>query len=850
MGLPAALVCLLALPFHPFWPDYEAARRGLLLIAAGVMAMTARRWWRDRPDAAQLALLGLAGWHLVRSIDVPNASLGLHKGMVWFALAVVYGWARGRKPDEWLRAGVLAGVAVSAYGTAQALGVTQSLHAMLWEQNPEPTTWSTAWLWLQSFLGFDSGTPVSTLGNLNFASEFVGVASAGAAVLLNRAGRGRLVWAALALGAAYLVVNGSRSGLVALPLACVLVLAQPGEPARRRLVVVSALLAGVGFGLLGHVARGGEPAETTQAQAAESGVARPSTVAVRLLIWESCADMAAERPLLGHGAGQFAVDYPRFRSQREIELSSTGPGGPRSFAVAPKTAHNDHLEILVETGIPGLLLWWWFALAVLRTALRSGPAAAAPWVALLALTLVRSPLGNAPVVVLAVGYAGSLRSSSEGNPAGWPLSGGMLVGGLVAAWIGLGALMSQTAWAAYPRAARFDLGDAVRAEAVQRALSWASSDSDLLSLRLRRRVAAGKAGQRLRAEDVDADLDALAALDPHDTTTLLLRADAANQLGQPGRALGLLAQLYELDPGDPEAALLEAVIHTEQGQPAAAVVALYRAPYPRLRPNLSATFANLAAVAETRGRPAAEGLILRAESAFVAAVDALEVDPQSANALQKISAFSKLLLDEAGVRDDLRPVLLGALSYADSAPDKAIQLGRGALRSGLHLSEPHRRLPRRAARAAARVSGVATGPRRLTLRRFLRGLGKGRRPPPVDRAAPSCSAGRRARGWAWPPPPAPRARTRGRGVATPSRVACSPSVCNRSSEGNARRVPSYITLSSSALARRTHSDSSRMWTRGRFSAHSRRRWLSVSRMGGAGIWRADSILGCAPRMSG
>ena len=28
MGLPAALVCLLALPFHPFWPDYEAARRG------------------------------------------------------------------------------------------------------------------------------------------------------------------------------------------------------------------------------------------------------------------------------------------------------------------------------------------------------------------------------------------------------------------------------------------------------------------------------------------------------------------------------------------------------------------------------------------------------------------------------------------------------------------------------------------------------------------------------------------------------------------------------------------------------------------------------------------------------
>lgn len=690
-GLPAALLCLLALPFHPFWPDYETARRGLLLICAGAVAIAGRRWFSGRPDAGTLLLLALAAWHLVRSIGVANPALGVNKGMVWAALAIVYSWGRGRRSEEWLGAGLFTGLVVSAYGLVQALGLPLALHRALWEQSPDPTTWSPAWLWLQSFLGFDEAAPVSTLGNLNFASELAALGSSAAAVVLVRNDRWRLAWAALAVGAAYLVVNGSRSGLVALPLACLFALAQPGERTRRRLLMLTAVLAGVGTGTLGHLVRtGGADEPTGSSSAATAPAARPSTVEVRLRIWESCAAMAAERPVLGQGSGQFPVDYPRFRSQREIELSTVGLEGPRSFAAAPRTAHNDHLEILVETGVPGLLLWWAFLAVALRTALRSGTAAAAPLVALLVLTLVRSPMGNAPVAALAIGYAGSLRPRAAGAPAAWPVAAAGVVFGALAIWLGLGAVISQTIWAADPRAARFELGSETRREAVDGALRWSGSDPDLLSLRLRRRVEASRTSG-LRAADVDADLDALATLDPYDTATLLLRADAANLLGQPGRALSLLEQLHALDPGDPLAALLEAVIHTEQGRPAAAIVALYRAPYPRLRPGLSTTFADLAAVAQAHGRPAAEVLTLQAESAFVAAVDALAADAQSEAAMSKTLAFGKLLVD-AGVTDDVRPLLLGALTFEATNPERAARLGEGALQRGLELTGPHRRL--------------------------------------------------------------------------------------------------------------------------------------------------------------
>ena len=48
--------------------------------------------------------------------------------------------------------------------------------------------------------------------------------------------------------------------------------------------------------------------------------------------------------LLGHGTGQFRYEYPRYRSEREIDLSTDG----WRFHALPRTAHNDPLEILAD----------------------------------------------------------------------------------------------------------------------------------------------------------------------------------------------------------------------------------------------------------------------------------------------------------------------------------------------------------------------------------------------------------------------------------------------------------------------------------------------------------------------
>lgn len=690
--LPAALVCLLALPFHPFWPDFEAARRGLLLICAGVLTLGARRWIGGKPDACGLALLSLAVWHGLRTIDTPNPALGIQASLEWLALWATFTWARRHRPEDWLRAGLIAGLLVSGYGLLQALGAMESLHRAMWQQDPDPPSWSAGWLWLQSFAAHGDTDPVSTLGNRNVASEFVSVSSAAAAVLLGRSNRWRLPLVTLAVGACYLIVNQSRSGMIALPVAVAFVLAQQGTGRRGRLLVIAAVLAGTGSGILGHLIQT-ENATPEAETASESANARPSTIEVRLLIWQGCAKLVAERPLLGHGAGQFAVHYPRVRDQREIDLSTTGPDGPRSFDAAPRSPHQDHLEVLVETGSVGLSLWWTAMAIVLWTAFRCGPAAAAPLVALLITTLVRSPMGNAPAAVLAIGYAGSLRASQKAARAGWPTTVAAIATAALSVWVGVGALMSQTEWASYVRDLRFPGHGRPAAEALDRALGWAGSDTVLRAQRLRLRVdQARRAGEPLRPRDVDEDLDALAALAPYDTSGLLLRAHTAHQLGQPGRSLRLLAQLHELDPRDPAAAVLEATIHMEQGRAAESVAALYRDPHPQLRDRLVRTLAELAEEAERRRRPPAEVLTYRAESAFVAAVDALLIDLDSQESLQRVTEFTGLLLSE-GIEDDIRPLVLAALAFDARGEEQRVQeLGERAsrLESGLHT--PHRRL--------------------------------------------------------------------------------------------------------------------------------------------------------------
>ncbi|MBI3475460.1 MAG: O-antigen ligase family protein [Acidobacteria bacterium] len=86
----------------------------------------------------------------------------------------------------------------------------------------------------------------------------------------------------------------------------------------------------------------------------ESETRQELTGGVRVTIDRDCLRMLRERPFLGWGLGTFPVVYPQFRSFYT------------SFFV--NQAHNDYLQLLVETGIPGFAIAIWFLFLTFRRA--------------------------------------------------------------------------------------------------------------------------------------------------------------------------------------------------------------------------------------------------------------------------------------------------------------------------------------------------------------------------------------------------------------------------------------------------------------------------------------------------
>ncbi len=75
---------------------------------------------------------------------------------------------------------------------------------------------------------------------------------------------------------------------------------------------------------------------------------------VRLTIDRDCLRMLLKRPFLGWGLGTFPIVYPEFRSFYT------------TFFV--NQAHNDYLQLLVETGLAGFSIAVWFLVLVFRQA--------------------------------------------------------------------------------------------------------------------------------------------------------------------------------------------------------------------------------------------------------------------------------------------------------------------------------------------------------------------------------------------------------------------------------------------------------------------------------------------------
>lgn len=76
----------------------------------------------------------------------------------------------------------------------------------------------------------------------------------------------------------------------------------------------------------------------------------------RLLAFASAIEMIRDHPLVGVGPGMFAWHYFDYAPLADARW------GPFPFAAPIRVlfseAHNDHLQIAAETGLPGLLLFW------------------------------------------------------------------------------------------------------------------------------------------------------------------------------------------------------------------------------------------------------------------------------------------------------------------------------------------------------------------------------------------------------------------------------------------------------------------------------------------------------------
>lgn len=689
---PPGLLLLLGVPFDPYWVDFEIARRGILLMAgAAILAFGWRRLAGLRAPAF-LALGALAAWHAVRSIGVPNGLAGLQHAALLGALACIYGEALGQGPRPWARAAFATGVVVSGYGLAQSMGM----------------------VWPPGYGGPDA--PVSSLGNLNFASELaaVGGAALAAALALHKTRAG--VACGLGLVTAYLVVNGSRSGPVALGLATAVVAAArgpgpgpggdraqappPASPRRRRLVLLAALLGGLGAGSVVSLARPSPPRPPVTAGGAAQDRQRLSTVQVRLEIAAACLRMTADAPLFGHGSAQMPVFYPRYRSQREIELSTFG----RRFRATPENAHDDHLQVVVETGAVGFALWLAFLGLAARSAWRRrGMAGAAILAAFAALAFVRSPLGNAPVAALALGATAALAAPPRGPGRApvWAAAPAWLLAAAMA-WLGAGQFLSQEAAARYQRARAESSTDVDRVAALEAAVRWNPADT-----RLRALYAQELAGRGLSAKkQVLEQWAEVERRDPYNTDHLFLHAEAAHRFGEPVRALRLLARLLELDPRDPEATLLLASIHVRMGRPLRAIATLYADPHPRLRERLADHFNEFAAFAQRQG-DAQAARAYRREQAFIHALDVLARRPLSREANDAVAAFLRVERDDPS--GDPRPNVLLAVQWVHLGKlDEARKLAprEGAVR----LAAPHRRLM---APLLARLRGIPAWRRAL-----------------------------------------------------------------------------------------------------------------------------------------
>ncbi|MGK0263812.1 MAG: hypothetical protein ACI8UD_002465 [Planctomycetota bacterium] len=576
LGLPWICLGLLVLPFHTLWVDAEQVRRGLLLMLTGAALIVLPRLPRVRGERFALIFVGgLIACAIVQAA-VQNAFHddktpmsfqpweAAYRISHWFALLVI------------VRIGVMLEVAAVA-SAISVMVLATSVFGIL------------QGLGLAEINGYGvEREPVSTLGNLNVASEWTSVAGVAVAAIGHKV-RANLRWlpiAALALACAYLMVNPSRSGKVAM-LAGLALLAVM----RRKERGYVPLLIGIGGALLGVLFSISAPTPDIEGTALREERKRSTvTLDIRMEIATGATTLFGESVVFGKGPGQFAVEYPRVRSQAEIEASSF----ERQFATEVRTAHDDWLELLVDGGIVALILF-----ALMLFSLQRGTrdkTTLVPMFVLLLLMLVRAPIGNAPAAAVAFLLIGSPVQLVDRSKWRKVLRiTFMSTLGLFLVYLGMLPVAGNMAFTSYVRAQRDK--QPVPPDAARAAIDWMSYEPRWLQIEAQ--------NQMNRGDLAKAAYYAARALElrPFSPPLYLLLGKVLAQGSRYGEAIKVAQQGLKLDPANPELRALRSTALAELGDVDRAIAAVAVNPHPVLRDGLATHFASLAERAAKRREP-------------------------------------------------------------------------------------------------------------------------------------------------------------------------------------------------------------------------------------------------------
>ena len=174
-----------------------------------------------------------------------------------------------------------------------------------------------------------------------------------AATRLTSGKRKIAVAAIAALMAACIFLSGSRGGMAAFAAQMVVLsvlLLRKRDGSWKQPLMLGAFLAMVIVFLLWM----GNNALTQRLISIHSEAREEINGGLRLSIDRDCLRMSIKQPLLGWGLGAFPIVYPEFRSFYT------------AFFV--NQAHNDYLQLLVETGLAGFSIAVWFLVLVFRQA--------------------------------------------------------------------------------------------------------------------------------------------------------------------------------------------------------------------------------------------------------------------------------------------------------------------------------------------------------------------------------------------------------------------------------------------------------------------------------------------------